>query len=217
MTKYFVDEKTKTEAYVGYRAASKTIVVAFEGSHNTQNWIVNLQFLKADFDYPGAEHARVHGGFYKAYKNIQVDVENDVGALVDQFPDYQVYVTGHSLGGALAAFAALDITVNRPHVPVNVYTFGSPRVGNDAFQLYFQAQISNSIRVVNKADIVPHLPPRAFNFHHVPREVWVEKSGVIVVCNGSGEDPHCSDSLRTPWSTKDHLEYLGVVQGQGAC
>jgi predicted lipase len=50
------------------------------------------------------------------------------------------------------------------------YTFGQPRVGNDAFATVFKSLV-NEYRVVHYADIVPHLPPEVLGFHHVPTEV----------------------------------------------
>jgi predicted lipase len=53
---------------------------------------------------------------------------------------------------------------------VNMYTFGQPRVGNDAYETTY-SQLVNEYRVVHYADIVPHLPPELLGFHHVPTEV----------------------------------------------
>ena len=50
------------------------------------------------------------------------------------------------------------------------YTYGQPRVGNALFATYFKTILSE-YRVVHYADIVPHLPPELFNFHHVATEV----------------------------------------------
>lgn len=52
------------------------------------------------------------------------------------FPEYpEIFFTGHSLGGALATVAVADLTaegtVNHTLHPVHLYTFGSPRVGNE--------------------------------------------------------------------------------------
>merc|ERR1711991_99587 len=79
VTKYFLDPKTSTNAYVGYDESREMIVLAFEGSANFSNWVTNLEFFRVDFDYPNATGARVHGGFYKAYQSVGVDVEKDVG------------------------------------------------------------------------------------------------------------------------------------------
>ena len=72
-------------------------------------------------------------------------------------------VTGHSLGGALAAFASVDIHKNIGVVN-KVYTYGQPRIGNQNMATFMSSVIPNTYRVVNYADIVTHLPPGAFNF-----------------------------------------------------
>jgi hypothetical protein len=74
-----------------------------------------------------------------------------------------VAVTGHSLGGALATLLAADIALN-PRTPISaVYTFASPRTGNGDFTRLFNELVpSQSFRVANVWDIVPHLPPKDF-------------------------------------------------------
>ena len=210
---YFEDKLTGEEAMVGVDVDSAMIVMSIEGTHDLEGTITDLEIIKTDLvGYPNApSDAKIHRGFDRAYHAIQRMVEEDVTALVEEYPDFPVYVTGHSLGGALATLAALDLTVLKPKIPVHVYTFGAPRVGNDAFQLYFQSQIANSIRVVHEKDIVPHLPFRFLGYHHAPLEVW-EQHGNYTVCNGSGEDPACSDSVLIP-SPADHAYVVGCREG----
>lgn len=62
----------------------------------------------------------------------------------------KIWFTGHSLGGALATLAA-----DRYEDAQGVYTFGSPRVGNDRFRDQYRARI---FRFVNNADIVTNVP-----------------------------------------------------------
>jgi len=71
---------------------------------------------------------------------------------------------------------------------------------------------SNTWRVVNNHDIVPHLPPKSFDFNHVNTEVW-EHGSQYQICNQSGEDPKCSDSLILPDSIPDHLSYMQLDGG----
>lgn len=66
----------------------------------------------------------------------------------------QVFVTGHSLGGALATLAALHIGHLKNCQPI-VYTFASPRVGNSGFARYFEKMVGNSFRIANTEDMVP--------------------------------------------------------------
>ncbi len=65
-----------------------------------------------------------------------------------------LFITGHSLGGALATIAAKKISHEGGIAAC--YTFGSPRVGNDEWIAHIKAPI---YRLVNAADCVPMLPP----------------------------------------------------------
>jgi hypothetical protein len=114
----------------------------------------------------------------------------------------RIVVTGHSLGGAIATLCAQYLSTVYPYV--SIYTYGSPRVGNYAFAELFNSTVTDSYRVINRDDIVPHLPYFAStNFHHVPREIWFYVGGEYpyAICGLSGEDQSCADSLPTyEWS-----------------
>ena len=76
-----------------------------------------------------------------------------MGALQTTTPsDVPIYITGHSLGGALAQIATAILGNDRIAA---CYTFGSPRVGNYIFDLWVKPP---SYRVINYADIVPQVP-----------------------------------------------------------
>uniref|UniRef100_A0A0N5C7C0 Lipase_3 domain-containing protein n=1 Tax=Strongyloides papillosus TaxID=174720 RepID=A0A0N5C7C0_STREA len=81
----------------------------------------------------------------------------------EEYKDYKVYVTGHSLGGALAALCAAKIRVKnfRKSNEIFLYTFGQPRIGSSKFAFNFDKLVPNSWRVIHRMDIVPHLPPCA--------------------------------------------------------
>jgi predicted alpha/beta hydrolase len=67
-------------------------------------------------------------------------------------PDIPIYITGHSLGGALAQIAAAVLGDDQMAA---CYTFGSPRVGNAYLDRWVKTP---SYRVMNYADIVPQSP-----------------------------------------------------------
>jgi len=78
----------------------------------------------------------------------------------------ELYVAGHSLGGAMASLCALDLrrclgSVENSGFVVKVYTIGSPKIGNIHFANYYNQQIGEgmSYRVENLLDIGPHFPP----------------------------------------------------------
>ena len=146
-------------------------------------------------------------------------------------PCQRVLCTGHSLGAALSGLCALDMATGTDsgwlprssgNLRVKMSNFGMPRVGNAAFASYFAQRVGvellQATRVVHRYDIVPHLPlkdmPINERFHHVAREVWDEHETTgYKVCDGSGEDLSCSDSLHPQqWLKADHMLYLGVPQ-----
>jgi len=91
-------------------------------------------------------------------------------------------------------------------------TYGSPRVGDATFASAFTQYVgeNNHFRVVNDNDLVPHVPLEIMGFHHIATEVWLH-DGETTVCNSSGEDPSCADSVIGD-SIFDHLHYYGYFQ-----
>lgn len=83
-------------------------------------------------------------------------------------------VTGHSLGGAMAILCAADLKNLFGNVD-STYTFGQPRVGNPAFASWFQSTHPNTFRLVDYADIVPHLPPSNLGFVHSNTQAWYQR------------------------------------------
>ncbi|GFZ14040.1 alpha/beta-Hydrolases superfamily protein [Actinidia rufa] len=166
--------------FVGVAKDLNAIVIAFRGTqeHSIPNWIEDLHWKQLDLNYPGMPDAMVHHGFYFAYHNTTVrpGVVNAVKRAKELYGNLDIMVTGHSMGGAMAAFCGLDLTVNHETGNVQVVTFGQPRIGNAAFVSYYGELVPNTIRVTNGHDIVPHLPPYYPHFaqktyHHFPREV----------------------------------------------
>ena len=76
-------------------------------------------------------------------------------------PDKPCYVSGHSLGAALATLLALDIALAAPQLQPNlrVYVYTTPRVGDPDFARSYAKILPNSFRVTNLADPIPTLPP----------------------------------------------------------
>ncbi|CAA0814274.1 alpha/beta-Hydrolases superfamily protein [Striga hermonthica] len=223
-----VDVKRCLQGFVGVATDLNAIVIAFRGTqeHSIQNWVEDLYWKQLDIDYPGVDGAMVHHGFYTAYHNtsLRPGVINAIQKAKELYGDIKIMVTGHSMGGAMAAFCALDLRLSLREQNVQVMTFGQPRIGNAAFASYFNQIVPDSIRVTNGHDIVPHLPPYYYYFpqktyHHFAREIWLYNIGfgsliytVEKVCDDSGEDPSCSRSVSGN-SISDHLTYYGVQMG----
>ena len=144
---------------IGFLMNSATdAILAFRGTDDFPDAIADIRALQITYPYDSA--GLTHAGFTAVYQSTRDAVQ---AALAKLPPGLTLYVTGHSLGGGVAALAALDIAVNSAfHAPI-VYTFASPRVGDPDFANRFDAVVvktnSSSWRIVNMFDLVPMLPP----------------------------------------------------------
>ncbi|XXX80736.1 lipase family protein [Sorangium sp. So ce134] len=102
----------------------------------------------------------------------------------DQAPMSALYITGHSLGGALAVLTAALIYRDAESAPIRsrlraIYTYGQPMVGNEDFANEFQNSIGRRLfRHVHGRDLVPSLPSRsAGDFKHFGTELKSDEEG----------------------------------------
>eukprot|EP00842_Homolaphlyctis_polyrhiza_P002073 jgi/Hompol1/2867/HPOL_006200-RA len=154
--------------FVAVNPPSKLIVLAFRGTRNLDNWIKDLmaanstgtnQTTRADAEFPGSPaESRVHMGFLAAWEFLRDDAIARVGWHLNQNPDYTILVTGHSLGGAIATMASVDL-VTRANINANkiiIMTINQPRVGNPIFAQWIASfDFQDSLRLVNENDLTP--------------------------------------------------------------
>lgn len=90
-------------------------------------------------------------------------IKKDLASIYKKYPNYQLFVTGHSLGGSLAQLTAFMLAGHAETTfiqkPVIAITFASPVVGNRGFLKTFK-ELENAnklrhIRVSNRHDVVP--------------------------------------------------------------
>jgi hypothetical protein len=213
------DKQRKVTGCVGYCADTNSIIIAFSGTDplSIKNWIADLSLLMCDYTPPtgssnSCEGCKVHQGFYEGYLSVQEQVHAALDKYLALYPTAQLQFTGHSLGAALTAHAALDVFLTYGIVPTDLYNYGSPRMGNDAFAVFFNQTLTGSAtqqRVVHHKDPVPHLLLESLGYRHSPWEVFYnEKNTEFQICDGSGEDPSCSDQYLLDVNILDHLNYL---------
>jgi hypothetical protein len=232
--KTITNTQTSTQGYVGLSGYSGDIIVSFRGTQGADltNWITNLKFAKTTA-YPRCFGCEVHLGFYEAWTSVSSEIISAVRSLLGSSTNMRstmrsglrqpavmqaraIFVTGHSLGAALAVLCAAELAAEG--LPVKgVYTFGEPRVGNNAFHKFYNSGEHISWRVTHHRDPVPHLPPENLGFEHIATEVFYNAdSSSYELCDGSGEDKSCSDQYDFDTYLSDHLDYLGV-SCEGGC
>ncbi|KAF7721427.1 hypothetical protein EC973_004692 [Apophysomyces ossiformis] len=212
----FTSPTYQTTGYIIRSDKKKQINLVFRGTSSLRNFAADFQFLLAQ--YTPVSGAKVHTGFYKAYKEVAEHVVMEMRKQLDKYPKYKVVVTGHSLGGALAILGALDLYQRDTRFSKNnlsIYTYGGPRVGNPEFAYYFAGTGIKLQRTINGHDVVPHLPPQAFGFLHPGVELWVKDDmGTVHICDDKELDNrHCSNSIVPYTNVPDHLTYFDIHVG----
>jgi pimeloyl-ACP methyl ester carboxylesterase len=128
------------------------VIISFAGTDPVTlvDWIT-------DFDIKNTDQGSANG-FAIAAQSVQQQIE---AVLVQPaFANKPIFVTGHSLGGALAALTAQRIDAANPGSVRAVYTYGMPRTGNAQFaSAYNQALGARTYRMVHGSDVVPTVPP----------------------------------------------------------
>lgn len=215
--------------------ASSDCILSFRGSVNLKNWRSDATAIRVE--WPPALSTRalvrnedgwcpsclVHRGFALAYEELRDEMLSNIKSLGCRSID----IAGHSLGAAVATLAAIDLRGESLLVKVNnVWTYGSPRVGNSAFAEAFnkvaekQGAEVPQWRVVHYHDPVPLVAPTWF-YKHTPQQVYYSdrESSQYEVCQWQKqnyvENTTCGvmslthQDLVDGLLNNDHVNYMG--------
>jgi hypothetical protein len=149
------------------------IIIAIRGTvvWYYPDWAINLRARKtpASFLKKGA----LHRGFYEATKDLCHKLSFELGQWARKRSDRPpIYITGHSLGGAMSAClyglwpALLPGPTKDNFVPISAYTFGMPRYAtSSAYE-----DLNAPHHIYRPRDLVPHLPTQKMGFADNPWE-----------------------------------------------
>jgi hypothetical protein len=150
-----------TQAFLAHDDNAGLSVLAFRGTElDPRDWATDLSAWPVAWPQGGL----VHDGFAQAFHTVW----GQVTAALGESRSRLIY-TGHSLGAALATLTAS----RRP--PNHLYTFGSPRVGDETFVHGISA--IDHHRYVNCCDVVCRVPPEAFKYQHAGPACYLDRRG----------------------------------------
>lgn len=203
-------------AYTAYDDSRKAIMVVFRGTIGALQMADEFASLLHKKE-PFFDNGHVFKYFYDAFQFLwNAGLESALRSLKYLYPNYQLWVFGHSLGGAEATVFASYVVRTGIYPPENVrlLTFGQPRTGDKDFAKWHDSTFHYSYRVNKHRDIVPHVPPLGGEdevWHH-RYEVWYNNNMTLgapyTICH-EGDGPYCSN-LQLEDSVEDHLTYFNI-------
>lgn len=163
---YHFIQRSDTQCFIA--STDKIVVLAFRG---TQIDKYKDLLSDADMSLVKGYGGKVHKGFKQAYQLVRSQIENKL--KVHNAAAKTLWITGHSLGGALAVLAAYDLH-GKGYKVNGIYTMGQPRVGDgasvNAFEKYFK---NRCFRFVARDDKVPEMPLTEFGYAHVRQAIYI--------------------------------------------
>lgn len=122
---------------------------------------------------PDPRGFKVHSGFWRMLKQINagcikrhgVDLVQHICTRAGIDPSRRIIFTGHSMGGALAAYEAFRLVTRYPHLKQRLFVviMGAPKFCRYVFAKWFEKEMEGRIiHIVLDGDPTPKLPPRPF-------------------------------------------------------
>jgi len=197
------DKETDIQCGITINDVDKRICVVFRGSESLSDWYYDLYVIKKQIK----DDVWVHGGFYKqlhdndVYKNIVQHIKTQL----ETHPDYTIYVTGHSLGAALATLFGYLLS-DEIENNITVVSFASPRVGNSSWKKSFEEKSNlTHYRITNCRDVITAFP--LYNYKHVGKNIrlFEDKYSIFMDYN---DDSFYDYTILRCWSANDHNSEL---------
>ncbi|KAK8571539.1 hypothetical protein V6N13_047210 [Hibiscus sabdariffa] len=171
------DEETK-------RIGRRDVLVTFRGTVTNHEWVANFMssLTPARLDpHHERPEVKVESGFLSLYTSEEADSKFGLESCREQLlsevsrvlnkhkgEDISITLAGHSMGSALALLLAYDIAelgLNKENnsasdheIPITVFSFGGPRVGNSSFKQRCEELGVKVLRIVNINDPITKLP-----------------------------------------------------------
>ncbi|KAM6545775.1 hypothetical protein CsatB_026511 [Cannabis sativa] len=179
--------------WIGYVAVStdeasrklgrRDVVITFRGTVTNPEWVANLMSsltpARLDPHHPRPD-VKVESGFLSLYTSDESSSKfgpdscreqllSEISRLINKYKDEDMSITlaGHSMGSSLAVLLAYDIAelglAKNDNIPVAVFSFGGPRVGNSEFKKRCEELGVRVLRIVNVNDPITKMPGVLFN------------------------------------------------------
>ncbi|KAL8347977.1 hypothetical protein RB598_001351 [Gaeumannomyces tritici] len=202
---------------------NRLIVLSYMGSKSASSYLLELDFTVAEVP-DLCQNCKISYGLNLVWVQTQRSIVDNINRARQQFPGFRVAAAGHSGGGGLVSIATSYLR-GKHGIPVDLYTYGSPRVGNEAWAQFVTDQaprLGANYRVTHYNDPIAAIPPAWIdNMSHISPEFWLSRKDAetpdyplseVTVCNGV-RTKDCRASKGVTLSTSAHSYYFQRVTG----
>ncbi|KAG9287124.1 hypothetical protein G9A89_001018 [Geosiphon pyriformis] len=183
------------------------LIVTFKSEYTLDEWRVKKFVMARHYNL---RMIKIEKFFQNQFRLIRGNIEQKILKEIGTKKIQKAMFIGHGLGGAFAMIAGISFTV--PHLPskfpflIEVYTFGQPRLGDQAFSHYIDSigkKILKTFRITIGDDFVSRLPfdyseqsqNSALIWKHQRNEFWVEHV-YKCDCEKDGDDKFWNDKMK---------------------
>ena len=156
----------------GIEVIGGRVYLCLDGSNSFSDWVYDFMFPRKVYKNQTA-HMVVHRGFAKVWKSGNDQIITELVEACRLNNESHPVIVGHSMGGALALFAAEDLFF-RSGIKAEVYTFGAPKVCGDKKTAEYIKSCCHLIKEYeHKNDVVCLCPPLPWFYHVSPVKIGV--------------------------------------------
>ena len=224
-------------AFLVQSHCGRVVVLSYRGTEpeTLGNWLADADVGTASLEL-GGKMLDVHSGFYRNVRATRWGIINELRLALQgkslanpkkdlRYPMQALYVTGHSLGGAMAVLFSLSLVGSTEERPLAdklsaIYTFGQPMATGEPLPEVARAVAQKLFRHVNARDPVPALPPLAWGrFAHFGQEYrfangeWKASDKPVAQLEGISEIPRSLLALFAPAKRRSASRYSIAEHG----
>ncbi|MBW8191962.1 lipase family protein [Neiella marina] len=155
------------------------LCISCRGTDELADWLDNIKAFPSEQLF-----GKFHRGFWHSVEDIWAPIAERLAAVQAQQQQQKgrklpVFITGHSLGGAMAVImAAKFVHADEPFT--SVYTFGQPRAMTRETARLFNVECGERVyRFHNNNDMVTRVPARAMGYSHVGCYLYISEEKSI--------------------------------------
>jgi hypothetical protein len=226
-----------TTAYLTQSSCGRVVILSYRGTPPASlvTWLGDADVGSDSMPLAG-EAVPVHSGFYRNLRATRLSIVEELmtalrgRSLVDSkkkldHPMQALFVTGHSLGGALAVLFALSLSATPELRAIAdrlraVYTFGQPMTIGQPLPEAARIVSGKIFRHVLPRDIVPLLPPDGWGaFAHIGHEYryetgqWKLQNKAVTQAVNVREIPRAMLTMLAPSKHGRTAQYTAAVHG----